>query len=120
MLLLRSGSIEETDGRPYVAARLDSFVRFDRASLELIAKAVHPFVGKTADRNFTDTLAFVSNFSHTAERRPDAVSRLVDELRSVPASKRQQLSELAYKCADSVSVNPIQPVTAIELQNARR
>lgn len=114
VLLLRSGSMKEDDGRRYVAARLDSFVRFDRTSLELIAKAVHPLVGKTADRNFTDTLNFMSNFSYTAERRPDAVSRLVEQLDGVDAGKRRRLSELAYKCADESTAAPIRPVAAVE------
>src|SRR5262249_27433493 len=33
VFLLRSGSIRETNGRDYVAARLDSFVKLDRTSV---------------------------------------------------------------------------------------
>jgi hypothetical protein len=101
VLLLRSGSVRETNGRQYVAARLDSFVKLDRASIELLAQAVHPFVGKTADRNFADTLSFVSNLSYTAEKRPLAVVRLAGELTKVDAGRRERLATLARQCGEA-------------------
>lgn len=106
VLLMRSGSVVESNGRPYVAARLDCFVRFDRTSLELVAKAVQPWVGKTADRNFTDTLMFVSNFSYTAERRPETIDRLAGALRRVDVRRRTALSSLAVKCASHATAEP--------------
>ncbi|MEM9657453.1 MAG: hypothetical protein AAF961_03745 [Planctomycetota bacterium] len=117
VLLLRSGSMKERSGRPFVAARLDSFVRFDRRSLELIAKAVHPWVGRTADRNFTDTLTFVSNFSFTAERRPEAIDRLAGELRRVDAQRRSGLSTVALECSqlmDSTAIDGIPVAIAVD------
>jgi len=101
VLLLRSGSMQETNGRKYVAARLDTFVRFDQVGLELVAKAVHPWVGKTADRNFADTLQFISNLSHEAETRPEAVGRLVTGLPRVSSSRQSQLVQIAYQCGAS-------------------
>jgi hypothetical protein len=101
VVLLRSGSMKETNGRTYVAARLDSFIKLDRMSLELVAKAVHPFVGQTADRNFTDTLSFVSNLSYTAERRPEAIERMAGQLGGVDQPRRQRLAELAFRAADA-------------------
>lgn len=100
VLLLRSGSIKETDGRRYVAARLDTFIRLDRTGVKLFAKAVHPWVGKMADRNFSDTLTFVSKLSHTAEQRPDAIGRLADKLAEIPLDRREHLMQVAYRCAD--------------------
>jgi hypothetical protein len=99
VMMLRSGSVKETNDRYYVAARLDTFIKLDRKSLELVAKAVHPFVGQTADRNFTDTLTFVSNLSYTAEKRPDAIEQLSKEVDNLDAPRRQELSRLAYDCA---------------------
>jgi hypothetical protein len=101
VVLLRSGSMTETNGRTFVAARLDSFIKLDRMSVELVAKAVHPFIGQTADRNFADTLAFVSNFSYTAERRPEAIERMAGELDAVDQPRRQKLVKLAYATADA-------------------
>jgi hypothetical protein len=99
VILLRSGSMRETNGRSYVAARLDSFIKLDRTTVEIMAQVAHPFVGKTADNNFADTLSFVSNFSYTAERRPDRIVRMAGELENVAAPRRDQLAQLARKCA---------------------
>lgn len=104
VIVLQSGSVVETNGRTYVASRLDSFVKLDRPTMEILAKAAHPFIGKTADRNFSDTLSFVSNFSYTAERRPSAIDRLASELDQIDASRRDQLSKLAHTIGASAEV----------------
>ena len=98
VLLLRSGSVKETNDRDYVAARLDSFLRIDRASIELFAKAVHPLVGRTADRNFADTIHFISNLSREAETRPATVERLVSSLPHVSHERQGRLVQIAYQC----------------------
>ena len=101
VLLLRSGSMVETNGRHFVAARLDTFIKLDSVGLELMAKAVHPFVGQTADRNFVDTLSFVSNLSYTAEKRPQAIEGLAAELKAVDEPRRRELVKLSYECAEA-------------------
>jgi hypothetical protein len=101
VLLLRSGSVRETNGRQYVAARLDSFVKLDRTSIEIMAQVAHPFVGRTADRNFADTLAFISNLSYTAERRPSSIDDLAGDLEHVDAARREGLSAVAHRCAEA-------------------
>lgn len=103
VLLLRSGSMRETNGRDYVACRLDSFVRIERASIELFAKAMHPWVGKTADANFADTINFISNFSQAAEQRPATIARLVNDLPRVTQQRQQQLVQIAYDCSEKYS-----------------
>jgi hypothetical protein len=99
VFLLRSGSIRETNGRQYVAARLDAFVKIDRATVEVMAQVAHPFVGKTADRNFADTLTFVSNLSYTAERRPDSIVDLSTKLSQVDEVRRVEFGKVARRCA---------------------
>ncbi len=100
VLLLRSGSMKETNGRDYVACRLDTFVRIERTSLELFAKAMHPWVGKTADANFADTISFISNLSQAAEQRPATIERLVNSLPRVTPQRQQRLVRIAYDCAE--------------------
>jgi hypothetical protein len=99
VFLLRSGSVEETNGRRYVAARLDSFVKLDRTTVEIMAQVAHPFVGKTADRNFADTLSFISNLSYTAERRPESIVKLSGDLENVAPPRREQFAVVARQCA---------------------
>ncbi|MCG8448205.1 MAG: hypothetical protein MI725_01320 [Pirellulales bacterium] len=99
VLLLRSGSFKETNGKDYVAARLDTFVRVDRTSIKLFAKALHPLVGKTADANFLDTLKFVGNLSETAERNPARIEQLVTRLPRIPPQVEQEMLRLTYQSA---------------------
>jgi hypothetical protein len=101
VLVLTSGSKEETNGRRYVAARMDAFIKLDRMSLALVAKAVHPFVGQTADRNFTDTMLFVSNLSYTAEKRPEAIEQVATDMKNLDQPRRQGLIKAAYQCAEA-------------------
>ena len=98
LLLLRSGSVKETNGRRYVAARLDTFVRIDRASMQLFAKVIHPWVGKTADQNFSDTMQFVGNLSHTAQTHPSAIGELADRLEGVTPGRKKELMRIVRKC----------------------
>ncbi len=100
VLLLRSGSMQETNGRDYVACRLDTFVRIERTSIEFFAKAMHPWVGKTADANFADTISFISNLSQAAEQRPATIERLVNSLPRVTRQRQQQLVRIAYNCSE--------------------
>jgi hypothetical protein len=101
VLILTSGSKEETNGRRYVAARLDAFIKLDRKSLALVAKAVYPFVGQTADRNFADTMLFVSNLSYTAEKRPEAIEQVAIDMKNLDQPRRQGLIKAAYQCAEA-------------------
>lgn len=98
VLLLRSGSVVEHDGRTYVAARMDSFIHIDRASLEVFAKVVQPLVGRIADRNFADTITFVGGFSQAAEQQPARIKHLAESLENVSASRRRELTKIAYDC----------------------
>ncbi|MCH7753088.1 MAG: hypothetical protein IH898_13170 [Planctomycetes bacterium] len=100
VLLLRSGSVKETNGRHYVAVRLDTFLRIDRASLELFAKAVHPLVGRTTDRNFADTINFIGKMSQAAETRPLTIERLANSLPHISADRKRRLVNITHECAD--------------------
>lgn len=103
VLLLRSGSVVEHDGRTYVAARLDSFIHIDRASLEVFAKVVQPLVGRIADRNFTDTVSFIGGFSQAAETQPARIKHLAESLENVSTDRRRELAKIAYDCHENAA-----------------
>ncbi|MCA9237868.1 MAG: hypothetical protein KDA44_20480 [Planctomycetales bacterium] len=98
VLLLRSGSIEETNGRQYVAARIDSFIKLDQTSVALLAKAMHPLIGKTADRNFADTVGFISSLSYTAEARPERIRELAVSLDGLDEPRKQRFDNVIDEC----------------------
>ncbi|WP_442482175.1 hypothetical protein [Aeoliella sp. SH292] len=99
VLLLRSGSMVETSGRPYITARLDSFVLVDRLGAEMVAKTIQPLIVKTADHNFTETMKFVSTFSQTAEKNPSGMQRLSARLEKVEEPTRMNMAQVCAAAA---------------------
>ena len=99
VLLLKSGYMQETDGRYYVTSRLDSFITFENAGVELLAKTLQPLVNKSADYNFIETSAFVGNVSRTAESNHRGVAKMAGRLSKVDEDVRDRFAELAVAVA---------------------
>jgi hypothetical protein len=100
ILLLRSSAVQETNGRHYVTVRIDSFVRIEQVGVELVAKTIQPWINKTADYNFIETLTFVSNFSRAAEQNPHGIKRLATRLPSIDQPTRNELVALSFRTAE--------------------
>ncbi len=100
LFCLKSGYIRETDGRYYVTSRLDAFISVEPSAVEIVAKAIHPLLGFTADNNFTQTVAFVGSLSRTTELNPRGIQRLALQLRSVQGDVRDQFAALSQKIAE--------------------
>ncbi len=100
VILLRSGAVQETNGRHYITVRIDSFLKIEQMGVELVAKTVQPWISKTADRNFIETLTFVSNFSRTAEKNPQGMKRLATRLGDVDQPTRDELVALCFRTAE--------------------
>src|SRR3954451_1136038 len=100
IMLVRSGAVRETNGRHYVTVQIDSFVRIEQLGVEIVARTVQPWIAKTADQNFIETLTFVSNFSRTAEKNPQGMQRLANRLDTLDPPTRAQLVKLCYRTAD--------------------
>ena len=95
VLVLKTGYLRETNGRYYIASRLDSFLTIEPAGAELVTKTVSPLLGKTVDNNFIQTLAFVGSLSRTAEVNSRGVQRLGEQLTHVQPDVRVRFVELA-------------------------
>jgi hypothetical protein len=100
IMLLRSGSVHETNGRRYITVKIDTFVRIEQLGIEIIAKTVQPWIAKTADQNLIETLTFVSNFSRTAEKNPQGMKRLASRLEALDEPTRNQLVTLCFRTAE--------------------
>jgi hypothetical protein len=103
VIILQSGAVREANGRNYVSVRVDSFVHIQQMGIELVAKTVQPWINKTADRNFIETLGFVSTFSQTAEKNPQGMQRLAARLRTVDEPTRDELVQLCYRAARRIA-----------------
>ena len=103
LFLLKSGYIRETDGRYYISSRLDAFISVEPSAVELVAKALHPLLGLTADNNFSQTIAFVGSLSRTTELNNRSVERLATKLNNVQPDVRDQFSKLAEQISEKPS-----------------
>jgi hypothetical protein len=100
IMLMRSESVRETNGRRYITVKVDTFVRIEQLGIEIIAKTVQPWIAKTADQNLIETLTFVSNFSRTAEKNPQGMKRLASRLNTLDEPTRNQLVNLCFRTAE--------------------
>jgi hypothetical protein len=99
LMVLRSGYVRETDGRYYITSRLDTFVCVEPGGIELLAKTFQPLVGKVADHNFLQSVAFLGSLSRTAEVNTEGVQRVAAKLTHVQPELRQRLCDLAAEVA---------------------
>ncbi|MGW8258484.1 MAG: hypothetical protein ACWGMZ_13440, partial [Thermoguttaceae bacterium] len=103
LFLLKSGWIRNVDGRCYISSRLDAFLSVEPGAIELVTRALHPLVGKTADNNFTQTVAFVGSLSRTTELNCHRVQRLALQLDFVEPKVREDFANLAEQIARKTS-----------------
>jgi len=99
LMVLKTGYVRETDGRYYITSRLDTFLCVEPGGMELLAKAFQPLVGKVADNNFLQSVAFLGSLSRTAETNTPVVQRLTTKLANVQPELRHRLAELAAEVA---------------------
>ncbi len=99
VLVLKCGYVRETNGRYYITSRLDCFLTIEPAGIELLGKTVSPLMGKTADNNFVQTVAFIGSLSRTAEVNSRGVQRLAMQLAHVRPDVRVRFAEVAAEVA---------------------
>jgi len=99
VLVLKTGYVRETNGRYYIASRLDCFLNIQPAGAELLTKAVSPLLGKTVDNNFVQTAAFLGSLSRTAELSYHKVAHLATRLSGVQPEVRDQFVKVASQIA---------------------
>ncbi len=97
LILMRSGYVQENDGRWYITTRMDCFLNIEPGATELITKVLQPVVGNVADNNFIQTVGFLGSLSRTAEANHHGVQRLASRLQHVQPELRQELSKMAER-----------------------
>jgi hypothetical protein len=97
VLVLKSGYVQETNGRHYVTSRMDTFVQIDHAGVELLAKTLQPLVHRSADYNFVETASFLGTISRAAESNAAGVARLAKKLTNLEPDVRDHFAELSLE-----------------------
>lgn len=92
VLVLRSEFAKQGD-RVNIKSFMDVFVDMDNVGAEIVAKTLHPLVGKTADFNFVETVKFIGQVSQASELNGAGVERLAARLQNVNPDVRQTFSQ---------------------------
>jgi hypothetical protein len=100
VLLLKSGYLQETDGRYFVTSRMDTFIQIEHAGLEVLAKTLQMLIHRSADYNFIETASFLSNVSQTAEANPTGMQRLAAKLTNVQPDVRTRFAEISLEVGE--------------------
>ena len=88
-LVLQTRYTEDPTGRPIVVCRLDAFVDLKNPGADLLARTFSGALGKLADSNFEQTLAFIDNVSQNAETNPGALSASIAGLSELSPEARR-------------------------------
>ena len=94
VLVLTSDYHQTLDQRVYVTSQLDMFVQFDNIGAELLAKTLHPLVGKSADHNFVESLRFLGQVSLAAETKTSRMQQVAERLTKIDPAVRDQFTRL--------------------------
>lgn len=95
VLVLKSGYTRDKDDRVQISNRLDMFLQLENVGADILAKTLHPLVGKSADHNFTETALFVGRVSQAAERNSQGFQKMTSRLTTLDPAVRQRFSEIA-------------------------
>jgi hypothetical protein len=104
VLILKSGYMQETNGRYYVTSRMDTFIQIEHVGVEILAKTLQPLVHRSADYNFVETAAFVGTVSRAAELNAPGIQRLAIKLPKIEPEVRQRFSDLAVEVAKKAAI----------------
>ncbi len=100
VMVLTTGSSEE-QGRLLLSSRLDVFVQADRLGVELLAKTLHPLMGSTIDKNYSDTVRFASQVSRATTQNRAGIERFTARLANVDPAIRRRFNELTAQLNES-------------------
>ncbi|PQO25318.1 hypothetical protein C5Y96_25810 [Blastopirellula marina] len=97
VLVLQSGYTKAGQGQSYVSNRLDVFVKFESRGADLLARTLHPLIGKTADYNFAETSSFIGKISKNAEDNVTGMHNLVSRLQKIDPTVRKQFGDVVTR-----------------------
>ena len=84
---------------------MDVFLKLDHTGAEIVAKALHPLVGRTADLNFQQSMKFVEQIARVAKTNNDSMQRLALQLDAVDPKVRDRFALLTAKLNPTNSVS---------------
>ena len=84
---------------PMLLTRMELFVRIDNLAVDLITRAFRNTVGKMADLNYRETVAFVGQMYRVARVRPELLHQMAAHMTGVTREDRRRFVQLVYQTA---------------------
>ena len=99
-----------------VQCYVDSFLTFDQEMVDLVSRLLNPMLGRVADNNLEQTLAFVNWFAKSCRNNPQNVTDYMFGLDTVRPEIKMELARqiwnLARQSGHNVSDEMVQAYTA--------
>ncbi len=96
-LVLQTRYTEDVDMTPLVVCRLDAFIDLKNPGVDLLARTFSSAIGKIADSNFEQTLAFVDSVSQTIEAEPYEFQQIAFSMQGLTPEARKVFAEKAMR-----------------------
>jgi hypothetical protein len=104
VLVLHSEYYTTIDHRVYATNRLDMFVQLDNVGAELLAKTLHPLVGKSADHNFVESTRFLGQVSRASEAKGTKMQQLAERLTKIQPEVRAEFSDILAQVSSRAAI----------------
>lgn len=101
VLLLKSKYSRTAEAEWQVTNRLDVFLQVDHIGVDVFARTLHPFLGKSADINFVESTKFLERISRTSESNGPGMQRLATRLDQVDDDVKTRFAEIASEVFDA-------------------
>lgn len=92
LVLARFSSTQNAEGTEIVTCYVDTFLSLDQKSADLSVRLLFPMLGKVADNNLEQALAFVRWYSDGCKSSPAMLSSYAMELKNIRLETRQGLA----------------------------
>ena len=92
LVLARFSSAQNAEGTEMVTCYVDTFLSLEQKSVDLGVRLLFPMLGKVADNNLEQTLAFVRWYSDGCKSSPAMLSSYAMELKNISMETRQGLA----------------------------
>lgn len=96
VIVLTNQNSKSSNGTNQVSVTMDIFLKLNNLGADLVVRTLGPLVSKSADYNFTECLAFVSQVSQVSVANPAGIQSLASRLTSVDPKIRDQFVATAH------------------------
>ncbi|MDR2115606.1 MAG: hypothetical protein LBP87_04415 [Planctomycetaceae bacterium] len=99
VLVFRNRILRDANNEPIIICDLDVFVRIDHLGVDFLAKLFATTLGKVADSNFEQTVAFVGYVSESAGINAESVKRTGYQVKNIRETVREDFSDVVDRVA---------------------